>query len=175
MKCTRQGVFETNSSSSHSISLAKESTVKSKLPIIDDEIVIETRDFDWGYESYTDAPSKLAYIIADLFGPVGIHYKVSDILIKEKASFDSWVKSLNDREKAKYEMLLKVLKKVTGISKLRVIIDYGEDDYCYGPLGRIDHQSQGTTDDIFDEGEEALENFIFNPKSELIIDNDNHE
>ena len=67
-------------------------------------------------------------------------------------------------------MLTKVLKEVTGATNVEF---HTSDDCMNRDWSYIDHQSHGTSNHAF-ESEEILKNFIFNPKSTLQTDNDNH-
>ena len=147
----RLNCFETNSSSSHSITLGKSKdtyltsilkngTVTYNDNITPDEngvITLEGGEFGWGYETYNDAYNKANYCAIDFKGD-------------ESATSD----------------LIKVIKLQTGAKEVK--IDIGDDSY-------IDHQSLGTAQKIYhSQGVDGLRNFIFNKNSTLIIDNDNH-
>lgn len=67
MKKIRHNVFETNSSSSHSISLSDTTTYTSITPNEEGQIVLNGGEFGWGYESYTDPESKASYFAVDNF------------------------------------------------------------------------------------------------------------
>ena len=85
-----------------------------------------------------------------------------------KASYAlTWAKQAGDR---KYlGMLRDVVNKVT---EYKVNFVPSSDEYY--PWGYIDHQSFPEVGAQVFESEEILENFIFNPASVLVIDNDNH-
>lgn len=64
MKKIRSGVFETNSSSSHSISLGKESEkslLQTITPNYDGKIILVGGDFGWDWEKFNDAETKANY------------------------------------------------------------------------------------------------------------------
>ena len=135
MEKVRRQVFETNSSSSHSISIADKNAWDYET-IHPDEYGIITLGFgyfNFGYESYNDAEIKANYCAIDV-----------------------------SHDFEKFEMLKKVICEHTGAKYVAM------DDSGY-----IDHQSRGTSFPAF-ESEETLKEFIFNPMSQLIIDNDNH-
>lgn len=128
----RKGVFETNSSSMHSITLADADGVMDRLKLDDDGITLSVYckyDFQWGEEIYTDPIAKIAYCVADNIDP---------------------------------EMLEEALKTQTGATVIKYISE-----------GSIDHQSTGTAQNELETFED-IRNFIFNPNSKLVIDNDNH-
>lgn len=66
MKKVRREVFETNSSSSHSISISnKEGMLETILPDEDGVIYLQGGDFGWEYEKYNDALTKANYCAQD--------------------------------------------------------------------------------------------------------------
>ena len=71
-KLIRKGVFETNSSSSHSISLAgedKQFIMDVIYPGQHGRIIIRGQDFGWEWEKFSDAETKLAYAFTDHVDP----------------------------------------------------------------------------------------------------------
>ena len=131
---TREGMFETNSSSIHSITVGNKENLMDTLPLDDDGITLVINceyDFGWGEESYTDAEAKAAYCVLDNISP---------------------------------DLIETAIKEQTGAKVIHYINETN---------GYIDHQSVGTA-----QGEltsvAQIKNFIFNPNSELVIDNDNH-
>jgi len=129
----RKDVFETNSSSTHSISISDTDELLETLPVNEDGVVTLTGgEFGWGYEEYNDAITKANYVAVDY-----------------------------QHSYSKLALLTEVIMEQTGCSS--VVYDLDKDSY-------IDHQSSGTTADL---SKEELRLFIFNPKSDLIIDNDN--
>ena len=145
MKKIRRSVFETNSSSSHSITIAKEKHfIPEQLYIEEDGTCkIFTGEFGWEEAYYHDAATKASYCA-------------------------TYVKNYHLELE---EMLLDVIQKETKASAGVIIVGEGESD-CY-PWGYIDHQSDDVCDKAF-ESEDNLRQFIFNKKSVLITDNDNH-
>lgn len=143
-KKIRKGVFETNSSSTHSISIAvgnNEGLLDTIVPNEDGVIVLTGGEFGWEIEEYNDAITKANYCAID---------------------------QLNNDERV--EMLKRVIKEQTGAKMVTSIIS---DDWDNGDYSYIDHQSVGTSDEAF-ESEEKLREFIFNKNSILYTDNDNH-
>ena len=85
----RNGVFETNSSSTHAVSVCAFDINKHEIP---ETIVFETGDFGWEINNYTDVNSKASY----LWTAVVSEYQYLDEeedLIRIKAAF---TKILND-------------------------------------------------------------------------------
>ena len=139
----RHGVFETNSSSSHSI-VVNDSNSENVLDTIwQDEygvITLTGGQFGWGYDHYNDALTKANYVAIDTY---------------------------NDPEKQ--NMLIEVIKEHTGCKE--VIIDISL-DWSSNNTSYIDHQSQGLSYDYLYSKNE-LKDFIFDSNYVLIIDNDN--
>jgi hypothetical protein len=161
---TRNSVFETNSSSTHSISIAASSDgVYETLPVNDDGVVVlHGGEFGWEWKQYRDAETKANYCAIDAHSRYceRTHYENPD--------------RPNDSDEviaARVQMLKEVIMEVTGAKG--VVFDfsteYNRDNWSY-----IDHQSYGTSFDAF-ESKEALKEFIFNPKSVLRTGNDNDE
>lgn len=130
----RHFVFETNSSSSHSISIPDTMELLDTLhPDENGEIRLGSGEYGWGYEEYNDAYNKADYAAVYANG--------------------------NEEHMS---MLRGVIRMHTGAKEIVFLGD-----------GYIDHQSSDTCDEAFS-SPTRLMNFIFNPKAELIIDNDNH-
>ena len=155
MKKIRKGVFETNSSSTHSISLSNDKDLRYHIKKANNKIVLDTIPeedgvcyiypgaFEWEEQTYNDAATKASYCL-------------------------TWIKTY--RNKKEYlDMLKRVIKRV---NKSR-IVKFVKQDNEYYPWGNIDHQSDDVCEPVFRD-EESLENFIFNSKSILRTDNDNH-
>lgn len=157
MKQIRQNTFETNSSSSHSITISNKGHFDANaLPVVDyykgtkDCVVLTGGEFGWGYEYYDDALTKANYL----------------------ATFVKTVELYN-HDMSKYrEMLVECIKEVSGCKS--VVFDLGSPNKWGSIDGAyIDHQSEETGLDAFVSAD-ALKHFIFNRKSVLVIDNDNH-
>ena len=70
-KIVRKGVFETNSSSSHSLSLARddqEFVLDTIYPDQNGVINVTGQEFGWGWDKFNDATTKLAYAFQDSYG-----------------------------------------------------------------------------------------------------------
>lgn len=150
MKVMREGVFETNSSSTHSICISDKQAVLDTLPIDENGVLnVYPDEFGWGVEDYNNAPMKAAYCLTWL----------------KADGYENVCPRKNDEE-----LFVKVLKDVTGAKTVRFIPASDGDFY---PYGYIDHQSDGVCAEAFKDYD-TLKNFIFNPESVLYIDNDNH-
>lgn len=151
MKKIRTGVFETNSSSTHSISIANTDSGKlMEIVVPNDEgnIVLYGGEFGWEYNKYYDALNKASYMAIYAVDWCG-----------ERS--DEFVQILKD-----------VIKEQTGCKD--VIFAFSSDyDSCHWSY--IDHQSVENQEyHYLFEDSELLRQFIFNPNSYLITDNDNH-
>ena len=160
MKKIRRSVFETNSSSTHSISLCLQEHFldwdlfgSKKHKVVD----LRPGEFGWEVESYDDWMSKASYCLTWAVMHAGVKWddtpevadkKVQEYLVKE----DSYL-----------HMLKRVLE-----DYLDCTVEFRDMLYGY-----IDHQSQDVCEDVF-KSEETLKQFIFCPKSVLCTDNDNH-
>jgi len=151
MKKIRNAVFETNSSSSHSISVSEVNSDELMDNVMvmneNDDVVIEPGEFGWEQEVYNDSVTKASYMLTYIKNYCG------------------------DREEEFESMFKDVIKEQTGCND--VILNESGDQYY--KFGYIDHQS--SSDDqlhwVF-ESKETLRQFIFNRESILETDNDNH-
>lgn len=113
-----------------------------------------TYEFGWGPATHTDEGSKI------LFAYMQTQYRME----VNKEEGERWLAMLN-----------KVVKEELQVDRVKwhLHMDYelGEQDTAY-----IDHQSnatEGANMELFDD-EQTLKYFLFNPKSSIIEDNDNH-
>lgn len=152
MKNIRNGIFETNSSSSHSITICKvtngiyDDTI---LPGENGIIVLTGGRFGWEWREYNDALTKANYCAIDVCGSE--HYR------EDSYREDDGYPIGNPKC---VEMLKKVIEEFTGGT-----VVFSLDGY-------IDHQSKGTSLEAF-KSEETLKNFLFCSSSELYTRNDN--
>lgn len=146
MKIVRHGVFETNSSSSHSISVSDDvEKYETLYPNEDGVLVFEGGEYGWGYETYNDAESKANYVAT-------MSQELGEGRNEEGDEADTPLRDL----------LESVITEHTGITEF---------EYCLKDA-YIDHQSVSCKMLSWTPAE--MKNFIFNPRSELDIDNDNH-
>lgn len=150
MKQIRLSVFETNSSSSHSISISSTGDIDTSLIPKDDGILLigpgaNETVFGGEREFYYDAETKAVY---------------------------AYLQALYSNSQEYMNMLYKVILDQTGADEVIFTVSdsYNDDNY-----GSIDHQSAiyETPFEPFN-SEEDLRNFIFNKNSVLETDNDNH-
>lgn len=144
MRIIRKGMFETNSSSAHSIIISNKGTFEKIKPESDGSITIEAREFGWEIEDYNSFYVKASYCL-------------------------TYAKQINDE--SLIAILAEVISKNTGATE--VVFKpwcFGSD---YSEWGYIDHQSSDVCAEAF-ACEESLTQFLFNPNSSLHTDNDNH-
>jgi len=151
----RDGVFETNSSSCHSIVLEIRGPKRDKLPISrEGKCVIQAGQFGWGVDEFKDAYHKASYCLtwAMSFFKGSVQWKYTRKLI-EAISQHMGI----EENQIEFKM----------VSKERNWD--GDEDWGY-----IDHASDSVCEGVF-ESVDRLKAFIFNKKSILRIDNDNKE
>jgi len=147
----RKGVFETNSSSMHSISISS----NDHFNFYDKPIIGRFGEFGWGYDELVTPEEKLSYVLT------AIQY------------YDDGINENNITDSTYYIWLNEMIKDYTG-HEIDLRINYND----FYPLGYIDHQSVDTLDDFWSQDKETfkenMKELIFNQKYRIIIDNDNH-
>ncbi len=175
----RKNVFETNSSSSHSLSIKRNRSGKYdyNIPLQKNGNcpIIFGRDYDfgWGDAVYCDTYAKLNYLACMAFECHNhLMYKIG----REPLSNLDDVLKIKDMKKLS-SVLKKNIKGFTGL----VINSVDFSRYRMSPqslylLESIDHQSwedYKNIDEFLKKYNISLENFLFNPAVKLIIGNDN--
>lgn len=148
MKKIRSGIFETNSSSSHSIVISSENYVFPK----NDEIYIETGEYGWEIETYESFSDKVSYALT-----FAVNYNPEKLEMLNRVLTNSLPLTKILYRGLKYEDYIEYLN---------------DESYHYG-LGYIDHQSVDRAAKIF-KSEEDLFDFLFSENSYFTTDNDNH-
>lgn len=154
MKKIRKGLFETNSSSSHSISISEDTSDylmdTTMVPDNKGRIVLDGGEFGWGYDEYKDALTKANYLSVYCK-----YFEDDEIEGKSLVYILNWV-----------------IEDQTGAVD---VVSNAELDYESLTFSYIDHQSYEDKQLHFlFEDKEKLRQFIFNKESKLIIYNDNH-
>jgi len=123
MKNIRYGVFETNSSSTHSISISSNSNgiLDTIVPNADGSIVLSGGEFGWAWDKFNDPMTKANYCAVDL-----------------------------QENPHSFHMLAEVICAHTGAKKVVFAIS---SDYKSGGYSYIDHQSVGTSSPAFKDAE----------------------
>lgn len=184
MQNIRKSVFETNSSSSHSIHIDTSTELNDFIiPNDDGNVVLNGGEFGWEYIRFNDALTKANYCAVYL-SEVGkyIEHDNNYILSRTKEQLEEderygtirKFKSNYEQEiNSKKELLKEVLLHQTLANSIifDLTTDWNSDKYS-----NIDHQSieKYILDPVF-ENYETLRNFIFNKKCWLFLGNDNSQ
>ena len=147
-KQIRQGVFETNSSSTHSMCIHPGNKYVPNMS----KLEIETGEFGWEEETYYGMDDKLSYALTYALGGNSNKYieMLNEVLTDNMPDTDITYDGMS------YKELLE--------------IDVYRDDVDFG---YIDHQSLDEASEMF-LSKNNLEDFIFGRDSYFETDNDNH-
>ncbi len=162
-KKIRRGVFETNSSSTHSICIFTPKTlaVLDRLPVDHDGICrIFGGEFGWEFETHYSPITKASYC-----------------LTYAKTVTDATYLPKNMKAEEVSQNLCDMLKNVIE-DHMKVPVEFCPIENDYYTWGYIDHQSHIGESNACREAfadKQSLRNFIFNPESFLVTDNDNRE
>ncbi len=151
-KQIRGNVFETNSSSSHSLVLCETGELLQQ-PFSDTitkqgVVTVTGGEFGWNVETFTDVHDKLSYLY-------------TDAMINSDDDPDP-------EHNYKLKVLSNAVKEHTGC-----LLGFSRSS-GYWDFGYIDHQSVGICEKVWDGGVEGVKQFLFNPASYFETDNDNH-
>ena len=155
----RQGVFETNSSSTHAISIApytKDIQVPEYFKFSHD------REFGWERATYQDAETKAAYLWVAACSQYD-SIKNKDTLLRIKAELT--------------RILMEYGVKTVIFQDAEYVKSKYYDDREYLDInGYIDHSGEldGWVDDLIDEPELVI-SYLFNNKSQVMTGNDNDD
>lgn len=171
----RRGVFETNSSSSHSVTVRGEWNEYSQ-DYSDDlhcnvdpdtnKIILSPDGYGWGYDTLVTPEQKLCYLVAQVLESAQreIDWNLKWSVFKEYPKF----KALDD--------FIKTHSKYDGIILWNKRKDRPyEDDEVISDDIYVDHQSYyGDVDEFLRDWRIDLERYLFDYNVQVIIDNDNH-
>jgi hypothetical protein len=147
LKKIRKGVFETNSSSMHSVCISGTDRYTN---FQNDTISVYTDEYGWGYDKLTSTQEKLSYVITAMQYYDGVG-EVDDL---SKSTYFQWLKEMvSDYSGCELEVLGKDMG----------YIDHQSTDML------DEYWSQNE-----DEFKSNMKDLIFNNKYTIIIDNDNH-
>jgi hypothetical protein len=173
MKQIRKNVFETNSSSTHSLTITDNykdiasSQFKFKMSY-ENTVSMEFGEFGWGYSEHTDAKTKFEYLCTMWWST------------EAKRNFVS-LKDLKQQEG--FLIIQEFVREVTQNPNICLKIptiklnDYGGNCFEIDIDGYIDHQSLDdytSLKSFLDAYGITAKDFVLNPNIKLIIDNDNH-
>lgn len=152
----RRSVFETNSSSTHSVAIRGLDYWTANFDIkanADNNVyIVKPGIYDWGYEVLGWFSQKLSYIVTAI-GYYDVSHDVPDSIY--------------------FHWLAEMFKSHTGLTLVYECLDHN----TY-PGGHIDHQSLDTLESFWSEYktefQENMKAIIFSSKYSIIIDNDNH-
>jgi hypothetical protein len=171
-------IFETNSSSTHSIvvnskDISKLNNTLHTLHTSDNKsyVIVECNEFGWGVDQYTDAKMKLSYLVTYICSRIS-HDNIKKIKDTSILNKDIIIKN-NLLETQYIELFTKlenIICKFCNCDELKIKFD--ADDYF--PFGYIDHQSTAVPLKMLHSDDDYIIDYIFNPNSTLCIDNDNH-
>jgi hypothetical protein len=140
----RRNVFETNSSSMHSLSIIKRKDNQYDYLGKDETLFIELGEYGWGYDELHTAGEKLNYVLTKIYYDAIDEESLNIVkdLVLQKTGCDIEIENYNDGNFWIDHQSIDMLSKQQQASGL-----------CY---------------------RDFIENVIFNPNYVIIIDNDNH-
>ncbi len=155
MKQIRIGVFETNSSSCHSLVIDPHgSYIQNPVSPMEAEqgyININPGEFGWDVKTFCDRDTKLSYLVTDILRD-----------LPEDTDLDTL-------SSPKLTLLKEAVMSFTGLS-IRIVAQTNS----YWNFGYIDHQSNDIPGDVWNMGIDGIINFVFKNTSTLHTDNDNY-
>jgi len=155
LRVIRKGVFETNSSSSHSITIADTGKLTNMLHQKDGIITMQCGEFGWEVEDHIDAYTKLSYLLTYVFEGC------------EVINGEFSISTLPEHKKEALARIREAVENFTGAILVVKPLD------SYYPRGYIDHQSIEVAEEVATSTVGKIKRFIFNPLSVLHIGNDN--
>jgi hypothetical protein len=172
MHTIRRGVFETNSSATHSVSLIRKQGINSVSRLLieeDNKIHVEFGEFGWGYEKITDQIGKLSYLCTMVIETEGNRNKE----VRDNKTF------------IKLEGFKQIDKAIAEYCNCDgIVIDteiniekYNSGREYFTHEGYIDHQAYeeySSLEDFLKEKGTTIIDFVFNDGIVIILDNDNH-
>ena len=158
----RNKVFETNSSSSHSVTVRGKAHVENHYTL-PDIIKIRLGEYGWGYDRLWGFKDKLAYALSMILCTEYPNYNHYD---EEYIINQDVLESLDG-----YKILLDAINKHGECNAIEIIRQGG-----FYPYGYIDHQScnYSSLQDFLDDWNIDAERLLFDDSVSIIIDNDNH-
>ena len=163
----RRCVFETNSSSVHTLSIVKNTNIK----VFPEKVIFEPDDFGWENRSYTETSKKASYIwecIKSIYG------QEQEELLKAIEKIKNFLYTYNIQCEFPYANI-KVESWTDSNGKVHPykvhVNDTGIKDNGY-----VDHawDAKPFIDDILND-ETKFINFLFDPRSFIITGNDNED
>ena len=163
----RRNTFETNSSSSHSISLTNDYNEYQYQLVSDysedytddDTLVIDLGEYGWSWNTYVEPTDKLRYLLTQLAQMLGCNSWCDHLSYAEETEYKDTI-----YESEEFSMIEEAITRNTSYKKLVI-----------GSLeGYVDHQSAQSPQSCLNEiGDISYEKFIFDPNVEIRTGNDN--
>lgn len=167
----RRSVFETNSSSVHSISITNSDIKKSNLEVNDDGyIVVLPGEFGWGIENHRDQSTKLEYLVMMALETEGKKCETLEQFYKTKGF------KLINTNISSYCSCKGIVLEGFNFEKHTYKDSKNEDRSYITHEGYIDHQScddYHSLKDFLDSYKTNVIDFVFNSGINLHISNDN--
>lgn len=161
MKITRNGVFETNSSSSHSISIHHKCKLNDTISPNDNGIIdISYGGYGWGWEILCSAKEKASYWIT--------YWNEVKENIKGHEGFPVIENEVKDFAESRITMLKEVVQEFCGYP-----VSFTESSEKYYPKGYVDHQAFDQNIFLKIQTKGYLTKFIFSKNAFVCIGNDN--
>lgn len=155
----RNGAFETNSSSTHSITISDKDPVLHPNKNAKNPIDIYTGEYGWEEESYSGFGANASYIATYILS--GKDPKL--------AEGEEWLSQAAIDDIPELKMMTEIIKLYTGCEEVR----YHPSNAGYCRWGYIDHQSYDMVYEAL-ESRDTLTRFLFSPGSGFTTGNDNH-
>jgi len=180
-KKIRKAVFETNSSSSHSLHIDDSVDVYETLPIesgyideleevVQNAIIIKGDEFGWQWEKFNDAQTKASYLATMLLTLEDMLKYIQGKPGDEISQYGLYKFAASDYLECR-KNFEEAIKEQTGALEVVVL---GTTNWNDGHYSYIDHQSfEDASDGEILLDKEKIRQFIFNPKSALHTGNDN--
>jgi len=181
-RVVRTGVFETNSSSMHSISInGSDMILKSEreyifplsedfiVPTDDSDIIIiplEDCEYGWGYEYITDPFEKLKYLVMMV-----VETECKNVTCINEIYETEGFKLIQAEVPHTIVILDDSLEQHSYTNKENDVV------YYLSHSGYIDHQSHedfSSLQDFLNDADVNVEEFLYNKQLAVIMDNDNH-
>ena len=165
-KVIRNSVFETNSSSCHSVSVQGKSESNYYIIVNGDTVEVKLDEYGWSGYPCDDFYSKLAYALSMV-----LHTEYPDFNHWDE---DFWVDQNILETLDGYKLLLKSVNEHSGFKCKKIAIIRIDSDF---PYGYIDHQScegYNSLQDFLDDWNVDVDRFLFDDNVVVHIDNDNH-
>ena len=180
MQTIRKSVFETNSSSVHSLTVKKNDMVLKPYKMdlnYENKLVLEFGEYGWGYDTLTTVFDKLCYLLT-MVGETELRNMSHEItsphdVLKNSSGFillenfvTQWIVDCAGIEINGLQMTIQEYRYNDSLIKYIDLTD-----------GYIDHQSvedYSSLEDFLYQNDTSVENLVLNDNVSIIIDNDNH-